>query len=204
MKIGIPHLIGTNDEKRAWEIIKNLYPDIAKRLEPFADKGRKRGDKGDFWWELRACDYYEQFTKPKIMYQAFQVKPCFIYDEQGVYCNNSIWILPTTDKSLLGIFNSKLGWWLISKYCTQIQNGYQLIWKYFSQIPIALNKGNESLGKLVETILSLKEKDSKTDISELEQQIDLLVYHLYGLTYDEVLIVDSETPITREEYEKIE
>jgi adenine specific DNA methylase Mod len=97
-----------------------------------------------------------------------------------------------------------LGWWLISKYCTQIQNGYQLIWKYFSQIPIALNKGNESLEKLVETILSLKEKDSKTDISELEQQIDLLVYHLYGLTYDEVLIVDSETPITREEYEKIE
>ncbi len=194
----------TNDEKRAWEIIKNLYPDIAKRLEPFADKGRKRGDKGDFWWELRACDYYEQFTKPKIMYQAFQVKPCFIYDEQGVYCNNSIWILPTTDKSLLGIFNSKLGWWLISKYCTQIQNGYQLIWKYFSQIPIALNKGkvNESLEKLVEAILSLKEKDSKTDISELEQQIDLHVYHLYGLTYDEVLIVDPETPITREEYEK--
>lgn len=32
--------------------------------------------------------------------------------------------------------------------------------------------------------------------------IDLLVYHLYGLTYDEVLIVDPETPITREEYEK--
>jgi hypothetical protein len=26
--------------------------------------------------------------------------------------------------------------------------------------------------------------------------------HLYGLTYDEVLIVDPATPITREEYEK--
>lgn len=33
------------------------------------------------------------------------------------------------------------------------------------------------------------------------QQIDVLVYHLYGLTYDEVLIIDLETPITREEYE---
>lgn len=31
---------------------------------------------------------------------------------------------------------------------------------------------------------------------------DRLVYHLYSLTYDEVLIVDPETPITREEYEK--
>ena len=31
--------------------------------------------------------------------------------------------------------------------------------------------------------------------------LDFLVYHLYSLTYDEVLIVDPETPITREEYE---
>ena len=35
----------------------------------------------------------------------------------------------------------------------------------------------------------------------LEQKIDLLVYKLYNLTYDEVLIVDPETPITHEEYE---
>ena len=33
-------------------------------------------------------------------------------------------------------------------------------------------------------------------------ETDRLVYHLYGLTYDEVLIVDLKTPITREEYEK--
>lgn len=29
----------------------------------------------------------------------------------------------------------------------------------------------------------------------------LFFYHLYGLTYDEVLIVDPETPVSREEYE---
>ena len=36
-----------------------------------------------------------------------------------------------------------------------------------------------------------------TDITALEQQIDLLIYHLYNLTYDEVLIVDPQTSITR-------
>ena len=41
-----------------------------------------------------------------------------------------------------------------------------------------------------------------TYISALESEIDRLVYPLYGLTYDEVLFVDPETPITREEYEK--
>ena len=37
---------------------------------------------------------------------------------------------------------------------------------------------------------------------QTELQINCLVYHLYGLTYDEVLIVDPDTSITREEYEK--
>ena len=52
---------------------------------------RKRTDKGDFWWELRACDYYEQFAKPKIMYQAFQVKPCFNYRICNSLCISIFW-----------------------------------------------------------------------------------------------------------------
>ena len=44
-------------------------------------------------------------------------------------------------------------------------------------------------------------KKKEKDTFDLENQIDFLVYHLYGLTYDEVLIVDLDTPITREEYE---
>ena len=32
-------------------------------------------------------------------------------------------------------------------------------------------------------------------------RLDVILYCLYGLTYDEVLIVDPDTPITREEYE---
>jgi hypothetical protein len=124
-------------ESDAWGWLSKKYPEIHKWLEPFEQKGKIRTDKGDYWWELRACDYYDVFSKPKIMYQKFQVKPCFIYDENGLYCNDSMWIIPSNDKGLLAILNSKLGWWLITKYCTQIQNGVQLIWKYFGQIPIA-------------------------------------------------------------------
>ena len=32
-------------------------------------------------------------------------------------------------------------------------------------------------------------------------RLDMILYHLYDLTYDEVLVVDPETPMTREEYE---
>ena len=144
-------------EAEAWQLVKDRYPSIAEWLEPFAEKGRKRTDKGDYWWELRACDYYDQFAKPKIMYQAFQVKPCFIYDEQGFYSNNSMWFIPTGSKALLAVLNSQMGWWLITKFCSQIQGGYQLIWKYFGQIPVPICN-DESLSELADSMLSLHEQ----------------------------------------------
>ena len=39
-------------------------------------------------------------------------------------------------------------------------------------------------------------------ITETDKKIDLRVYKLYGLTYDEVLIVDADFGISREEYNK--
>lgn len=143
------------NESDAWNFLKSKYPSIAMWLEPFAEKGRKRTDKGDFWWELRACDYYDMFARPKIMYQAFQVKPCFIYDEKGFYSNNSMWFIPTQSKGLLAILNSRMGWWFITKYCSQIQNGYQLIWKYFGKIPVPDIENDIELNDLADTMLCL-------------------------------------------------
>lgn len=54
----------------------------------------------------------------------------------------------------------------------------------------------------MERILKINEGNHNIDISTMETKIDLHVYRLYGLTYDEVIIVAPETPITREEYEK--
>ena len=154
--------LGEVTEDEAWNWFENNHNGIANWLLPFEEKAKLRTDKGDFWWELRACDYYNLFEKPKIMYQVFQVKPCFIYDEQGLYCNNSMWIIPTDNKALLGILNSKMGWWLITKYCTQIQNGCQLIWKYFGQIPIPKAVENQpELTALVEKIIELTAQITK-------------------------------------------
>jgi hypothetical protein len=127
------------------------------------------------------------------MYQVFQVKPCFIYDEQGLYCNNSIWIIPKDDKALVAILNSRIGWWLISKYCTAIQNGFQLIWKYFGQIPIPKGtQENKKLIELVDEILKVKKKNPDSNTAALEKEIDQLVYELYELTEDEIKIVEGK------------
>jgi len=70
-----------------------------------------------------------------------------------------------------------------------------------SALPFKMPNEYGSIVKNVEAILLAKHNDKQADTTSLENQIDILVYHLYGLTYDEVLIVDPDTPITREEYE---
>ena len=151
-------LIGTFP---ALELDIDNYPSIKEHLLGFGqERLEQTGEKGsrkktsNMWFETQdTIAYNAEFLKPKIMYQVFQVKPCFIYDEQGLYCNNSIWFIPTDNKILLGVLNSKMGWWLITKYCTQIQNGCQLIWKYFGQIPIP-NLNSQELAELVDVMLS--------------------------------------------------
>ena len=54
--------------------------------------------------------------------------------------------------------------------------------------------------ELVDEIVKKKSLSYNEDTSTLEERLDVLVYHLYGLSYDEVLIVDPDTPITEEEY----
>lgn len=124
-----------------------------ERLQQNGKKGSRKKTNNKWFETQDAIAYYPDFKKPKIMYQTFQVKPCFIYDEQGLYCNNSMWIIPTDKKGLTAILNSKMGWWLITKYCTQIQNGVQLIWKYFGKVPIP--EFDSTLDDLADTMIAL-------------------------------------------------
>src|SRR5690606_33197172 len=151
------------------------YPSVKNHLLSFGkDRLEQSGKPGsrkktnNKWFETQdTIAYYNDFKKPKIMYQKFQVKPCFIYDEKGLYCNDSMWIIPTDNKALLGVLNSKMGWWLITKYCTQIQNGCQLIWKYFGQIPVPNVTHSVELTVMAETMI--------TKTAEQQQKANLFI-----------------------------
>ncbi len=86
-----------------------------------------------------------------------------------------------------------MGWWLISKYCTAIQNGFQLIWNYFGQIPIPTFTSliTKNLTKIVEKIILAKKSNPVADTSTLEAEIDRMVYELYGLTEEEIRIMEG-------------
>lgn len=159
--------------------IEKLEQTGAKRIINGEEvKARKKTN--NKWFETQdAIAYYALFAKPKIMYQKFQVKPCFVYDEQGLYCNDSMWIIPTEDKALLALLNSKMGWWLMKKKCTQIQNGVQLIWQYLSKIPVP-EKLPQELADLADQIITAKKSGENT--TSLESKVDEIVYQIYGVT----------------------
>ena len=75
------------------------------------------------------------------------------------------------------------------------------IYHYYN-LPIKITYQQDKVVTIVNEILSSKEKNPTCDLSNLEIELDKIVYHLYNLTYDEVLIIDPQTSITREEYEQ--
>ena len=54
-------------EAQAREIFKKTYPAIYAHLSHFERALRPRHDQGRYWWELRACAYYAEFEKPKMV-----------------------------------------------------------------------------------------------------------------------------------------
>ena len=103
-------------------------------------------------------------------------------------------------KYLLGILASQMGRELLT---LQRAGDYHIVPEHIRQIPIAPATSNQQANIIekVNAVLIAKQNNHFVDTSKLEREIDILVYRLYGLSFDEILIIDPKTPITREEYE---
>ncbi|MFH1446059.1 MAG: TaqI-like C-terminal specificity domain-containing protein, partial [Chloroflexota bacterium] len=98
----------SNNASNAWKWLNGNYPAIAKHLSAFEKKAIVRQDKGDYWWELRACAYYDEFEKDKIIYPNICKRPEFSLGISNFYTNQKCFIIPKNDKYLLGILNSQV------------------------------------------------------------------------------------------------
>lgn len=132
--------------------------------------------------------------------------PMFSYCDFECYLSQTFNMIQTNRvnlKYLTGLLNSKLiEFWLKNRGKMQGAN-YQLDKEPLQQIPIAVpsDKMQDDIANIVDKIITLKKNKLHADTMKEEYEIDCLIYHLYGLTYDDVLIIDPQTSITREEYE---
>jgi type I restriction-modification system DNA methylase subunit len=193
--------------KNPWSWLEKSYPAIAAHLAPHTKKGEKRYDKGEYWWELRSCDYYAEFEKPKIIVPAIVNRGSYVLDSMRYYSNDKTTIIPLDDRYLLGLLNSRLLDHFLHSMASTKQGGYyEYKPMYLVLLPIAdaPKKKRDQIAALADTMMELhrsldaaKTPHEKTAllrrIDATDAQIDRLVYDLYGLTDDEIALVEAAT-----------
>lgn len=177
-------------EPETW--LKNTYPAIYEWLKPFETKAKNRTDNGEYWWELRACDYYQEFEKPKIIVPAIIKEPSNLLDTAKSYSNDKTTIIGTDSRFVLGVMNCKVTDFVMQQISSTKQGGYfEYKPVYIAQIPVPISTDTYKIETLVDRILTAKANDVTADTSSLEAEIDKLVYELYGLTDEEIAIVEG-------------
>jgi hypothetical protein len=167
---------------------------------------RKNGKRAGLWMRDEKI-----FKREKILSRFVAKEIIATYDNEKKYYEHTLHSTHITDKRfktkyILGLFNSNLFKFYYQK--TNSQGGDifpQIRISSVEKLPIKLadSKTQETIETLVNQILAKKSEDNSADTSELEKEIDNLVYKLYQLRYNEVKIIDPDFPLTEEEYEAI-
>lgn len=128
---------GITDELQAWAWLQANYSAIASYLAPFETAAKKRTDKGEFWWELRACAYLQEFEKPKIVWADIASENKFIFTTNNFYLANTAYMQVSADWYLLGWLNSKVCQLVFRSISPIIRGGFnRYIRQYIDEIPI--------------------------------------------------------------------
>lgn len=194
-----------------------LFPNGYSYLKECEDILRNR-EKGRFnidgeWFQYGRKQGILSAEKEKLVAPDISMGGNFAYDIEGKFYQTTtiygyIKKSETSEsyKFWMALLNSRLCWWFLTNTGTTLANGFfRFKPDYIKPFPVPQDipqKIEDAIVRIVDDILMQKKNNPKAGIKELENKIDFIVYKLYGLTYDEVLVVDKETKITREEYEK--
>lgn len=186
-------IFGDLPEVEAKIRMMEAFPAVMEYLESFEAKAKKRYDKGQYWWELRACDYYGEFEKGKIIVPAIVKGASYGYDTQSYYSNDKTTVIPTEDLSLLAQLNSKVVDFYFKSIASTKQNGYfEYKPVYLNQLPIIeLGERKADLEFCVKSIMSTKKDNKNADTSQLEAKIDQVIFEVFCLTKEEIEIIEN-------------
>jgi len=200
-----------------WKFPIDEYPSIKKHLLKFKDKLQSRPEvkSGRFpWFALSryASDYNQEFEKPKLIYPDIASSLFAVFDEKKLYTNDRCFII-TMDND-----NEKYLEYLSVLLSSNVLNfifrlsgallgksGVKLAKIHVGQLPIFPTTLKEQIPliEIAEMILQLHKdlKSARTpqnkklierQIDAADKQIDKLVYDLYGLTENEINIIEKQ------------
>ncbi len=191
------------------EEIPQLYKHIV-RYEKIL-KGRKSNDNGlravikaGYWWAFTIRQI--NFSQPKIVSPQRSPRNTFGYNENPWYASADVYFITEKNKSvalkyILALLNSKLYYsWLYNRGKRKGET-LELYQQPLSEIPIKKVPELEQTAfvEVVDKILYttnsedyLNDLVKQANVKDFEKQIDQMVYRLYGLTPEEIAIVEGK------------
>jgi hypothetical protein len=211
-------ITATSCRLRSEAEMRSRFPKALKYLS--ANKAvLTRREKGKFsgsnWFAFGYPKSMTLFQKPKIIVPDYNDVASFTFDDAGHFYKTGYGVLirrnDLSAQYVLGLLNSKLLFRFLLSIGTVLRGGYVRFWTQFiEQLPIRpinltdpTDKArHDKMVSLVEQMLAAKKQQSaaKTDkdrnfyerkCEHLDKQIDALVYALYGLTAEEIRIVEG-------------
>jgi hypothetical protein len=188
------HPWSQQSEREAEAVFARTYPAIHAHLDTFRNALKNRDDQGRFFWELRSCVYWHEFEGTKVLYPDIYEHQSVTWDERGYFAANTCYFIPTKEKWLTALLNSQAVEWFYSNVSNKIRGGYMRSFTdYMRQIPVPAASETErtALEALMSCIVKANEANPAADVSAVEREIDERVYRLYGMTPEEIKIVED-------------
>lgn len=189
-------------EKATYKLseIPNVYAYLSEHrtvLEQRRDNSLKGALRRGRWDVIALPKIAINFDGPKIVAPQRSKSNTFGYNEISWYATSDVFFITNPEdgytlKYILGLLNSKLYYvWLYNRGKRKGEN-LELCQKPLSEIPIkkATPSQQQQIVDLVNKILATKKTDPNANTSALEREIDGIVYGLYGLTEEEIAVIE--------------
>jgi type I restriction-modification system DNA methylase subunit len=188
-------------------------------------EGREKGRfRGAGWYMYGRQQNIDLMLLPKVLVPDIADRACFALDERGEYAFTSGYgitfqaSVKESPKYILGLLNSTLLDFYLKSVSTPLRGGFfRYFTQFIEQLPIrrvdfadASDRGrHDRMVALVERMLQLSKKKHsgklapseldrvEREIAATDQEIDNLVYELYGITREERGIIEEETDPAR-------
>lgn len=137
-------------------------------------QGRKAGSYK--WFEIQDnVAYWRDFETTKIVYPDIYEHQSFAWDESGAYGANTCYFIPTDERWLAGILNSRLIEWYYRQVSSAIRGGYLRAFSEVMQhVPIV--RAPETSQRAIDVLVAMLSADQNPAI---EQLLNGLIYELY-------------------------
>ena len=173
-------------------VIIEDYWAIKQHLDKFYTELKKRQDKGKTPYNLRNCAYHALFDQEKIVYPDITASPNFALAKRGYYINQTAYMINSGNKCLLGIMNSKVTGYYISRVAADLGGETRRYIKQFvEKFPIPNFENTEISIEIGNKVSDLLYSNSPNQTYELECKINNMVYKLYQFSENEIKIMES-------------